>query len=112
MQRLCFSLAGVSGLLAVALAAIGAHLPLDAPEMVRSTAALLGWHAPTLIALGVWNRRQGFLVAVVLAAGLTLFSAAVLIRAFTGTSLGPVAPIGGTVMMIGWALLAVLAWRR
>ena len=29
-----------------------------------------------------------------------------------GVSLGPVAPIGGTVMMAGWLLLAVLAWRR
>jgi len=112
MQRLCFSLAGVSGLLAVALAAVGAHLPLEAPEMVRSVAMLLGWHAPALIALGVWNRRQGFLVAAVLVLGLAIFSGAVLYRASTGVSLGPVAPTGGMILMGGWALLAALAWRR
>lgn len=112
MQRLCFSLAGVSGLLAVALAALGAHLPLDAPDLVRTVSLLLGWHAPALIGLGAWNRKQGFWVAGVLAAGLALFSAGVLVLAFTGISLGPVVPIGGTTMMIGWALLAVLAWPR
>lgn len=112
MQRLCFSLAGVFGLLAVALAAVGAHLPLEAPAMVQSVAMLLGWHAPALIGLGVWNRRQGYLVAAVLAAGMALFAGAVLYRAFTGISLGPVAPMGGTILMAGWALLAVVAWRR
>ncbi|TCH97250.1 DUF423 domain-containing protein [Roseococcus sp. SYP-B2431] len=112
MQRLCFSLAGVFGLAAVGLAAIGAHLPMDAPEMVRSVAMLLGWHAPALIGLGLWNRRQGFLVAGVLALGMILFAGAVLFRAFGGTSLGPVAPAGGMVLMAGWALLALLAWRR
>ncbi|WP_424813479.1 DUF423 domain-containing protein [Roseococcus sp. YIM B11640] len=112
MQRLCLSLAGISGLLAVGLAALGAHAALDAREMVQSVAALLGWHAPALIGLGLWNRRQGFVVAMVMALGLALFSAAVLVRAFTGTSLGPAAPIGGTLTIAAWAILAVVAWRR
>lgn len=112
MQRTCLSLAGVFGLLAVGLAAIGAHAALESRDMVQSVAALLGWHAPALIGLGLWNRRQGFWVAAILAVGMALFAGAVLYRAFTGISLGPVAPTGGTLLMAGWALLAVIAWRR
>lgn len=112
MQRFWFSAAGVCGFLAVGLAAISAHVALDSRAMVQSVAMLLGWHAPALIGLALWQRKQGAWVAGVLLAGLTIFSGAVLLRAFAGVSLGPVAPIGGTLMMLGWLLLAVLAWRR
>ncbi len=110
MQRFWFSAAGVCGALAVGLAAIAAHVALDSRAMVQSVAMLLGWHAPSFIGLGLWGR--GGLVAAVLLAGLTLFSGAVLIRAFFDVSLGPVAPLGGMTMIAGWLLLAVLAWRR
>jgi uncharacterized membrane protein YgdD (TMEM256/DUF423 family) len=110
MQRIWFSAAGLCGALAVGLAAIAAHVALDSRAMVQSVAMLLGWHAPAFIGLGLWGR--GGLVAAVLLTGLTLFSGAVLIRAFLGVSLGPVAPIGGMTMIAGWLLLAVLAWRR
>lgn len=110
MQRFWFSAAGLCGALAVGLAAIAAHADLESRAMVQNVAMLLGWHAPAFIGLGLWGR--GALVAFVLLAGLTLFSGAVLIRAFGGVSLGPVAPIGGLTMIGGWLLLAVLAWRR
>jgi len=112
MQRFWFSMAGLCGALAVGLSAIAAHVALDSRAMVQTVAMLLGWHAPALIALALWQRRRGDWVAGVLLLGLTLFSGAVLIRAFAGVSLGPVAPIGGITMMGGWLLLAVLAWRR
>lgn len=110
MQRFWFSAAGLCGALAVGLAAIAVHVALDSREMVRSVAMLLGWHAPALIGLALWP-RSGWVPGVLLA-GLTLFSGAVLIRAFMGISLGPVAPIGGMTMIGGWLLLAVIAWRR
>jgi len=112
MQRFWFSMAGLCGALAVGLSAIAAHVALDSRNMVQTVAMLLGWHAPTLIALALWNERRGDWVAAALVTGLTLFSGAVLIRAFAGVSLGPVAPIGGVTMIGGWLLLAVLAWRR
>lgn len=112
MQRFWISAAGVSGFLAVGLAAIAAHVPLESRAMVQSVAGLLGWHTPALIGLALWPRPQANWVAGVLLTGLTLFSGAVLVRAFLDTSLGPVAPIGGMTMMAGWLLLAVLAWRR
>lgn len=110
MQRLWLSAAGVCGALAVGLAAIAAHLALDSRAMVQNVAMLLGWHAPAFIGLALWPR--GNAVAALLLAGLVLFSGAVLVRAFLGISLGPVAPIGGMAMIAGWLLLAVLAWRR
>ena len=63
MQRFWFSAAGVCGFLAVGLAAIAAHVALDSRAMVQSVAMLLGWHAPALIGLGLWQRRQGAWVA-------------------------------------------------
>lgn len=110
MQRIWFSAAGVCGALAVGLSAVAAHVALDSRAMVQSVAMLLGWHAPALIGLALWQR--GSLVAGLLLGGLVLFSGAVLLRAFAGVSLGPVAPIGGLTMIGGWLLLAVLAWRR
>lgn len=110
MQRFWFSAAGLCGALAVGLAAIAAHVALDSRSMVQNVAMLMGWHAPAFIGLALWPR--GGPVAATLLLGLTLFSGAVLLRAFAGVSLGPVAPIGGMTMIAGWLLLAVLAWRR
>ena len=103
----------LAGLLAVALAAAGAHLGLAEAEarMLASVTMLLGWHAPALLAVGLWG-PPGRLGGAVLAAGLGLFSLGVLVRVFAGVSLGPVAPIGGSAMMLGWGWLAVAALRR
>lgn len=103
----------LAGLLAVALAAAVAHLGLGEAEarMLGSVTQLLGWHAPALLVMGLWGtpaRWGGRLVAL----GLTLFAVAVLTRVFAGVSLGPVAPVGGIAMMLGWGWLGVVAWRR
>ena len=110
MQRFWFSAAGLCGALAVGLAAIAAHIAFDERAMVQNVAMLLGWHAPALMGLALWQR--GSWVPGLLLAGLTLFSGAMLSRAFLGISLGPIAPLGGMTMIAGWMLLAVLAWRR
>ena len=100
----------LAGFLAVLLAAAGAHLGLGEAEgrMLASVTMLLGFHAPALIAVGVWGAWRGGLL---LGLGLLLFSLAVLSRVFAGISLGPVAPIGGFAMMGGWLWLAMLALR-
>jgi uncharacterized membrane protein YgdD (TMEM256/DUF423 family) len=112
MQRIWFLSAGLAGCAAVALAAIGAHAAGEARGMVDSVAMILGWHAPALLALGVWNARGGHVAASLMLAGVTLFAGAVLLRAFAGVSLGPVAPIGGFAMLAGWLALGVVALRR
>ena len=103
----------LAGLVAVALAAAGAHLGLAEAEarMLSQVTMLLGWHAPALLAVGLWGApaRWG---GTLLAAGLGLFSLGVLARVFGGVSLGPVAPAGGIAMMLGWAWLGAVALRR
>ena len=116
MTRLLPALAGLAGLVAVAVAAVGAHLAAGEAErrMLESVASLAGWHAPALLALGLWadrKRAMGY-AGLVLAAGLTLFCGAVLYRALSGISLGPIAPIGGTTLMLGWVGLGLAALKR
>lgn len=110
MQRLWFSLAGVSGFLGVLLAALSAHGDPARGAMVGQVAVLCGTHAPAFLAIGVWGRAP--IVPALWVLGLTLFGGAVLARAFGGVSLGYVAPLGGLTLMAGWLALAVLAWRR
>jgi uncharacterized membrane protein YgdD (TMEM256/DUF423 family) len=107
MQRSCFTAAGACGLLAVALAAIATHA---GQPIAESVAMLLGWHAPALMAAGLWGRSA--LAPALWSAGLLLFGGALLLRAFAGISLGPVAPIGGLLVMAGWLALGIAAWRR
>jgi uncharacterized membrane protein YgdD (TMEM256/DUF423 family) len=45
-------------------------------------------------------------------AGMILFCGAVWAGALMGQSLGPIAPSGGMLLMLGWALLALAALRR
>lgn len=112
MQRFCLVAAGLAGCAAVALAALGAHVAGAARPMVDSVAMLLGWHAPALLALGVWGGRAARWPAALLAAGLVLFAGAVLLRAFAELSLGPVAPVGGALLMAGWLAVAAAALAR
>lgn len=103
----------LAGFLAVLLAAAGAHLGLAEAEarMLSSVTLLLGFHAPALLAIGLWGqpaRRAGLL----LAAGLGLFAVAVLTRVLAQVSPGPVAPAGGLAMMVGWLWLGLVALRR
>lgn len=113
----------MAGLGAVIMAAVAAHaLPgrLDsaAVAMAQSATQMLGWHAMALLACGLWVGRGGRLTdclahwaGTAFLAGLILFCGSVYALALTGIRLGPLAPIGGSLLMLGWALLAVSALR-
>jgi uncharacterized membrane protein YgdD (TMEM256/DUF423 family) len=105
------------------MAAIAAHaLPgrLDARglAMVNTAIQMQMWHALALVLTGIWCRvapaaalRLGKLAGAAFIAGLLLFCGAVYSQAIAGIPLGPAAPIGGTLCMAGWVLLAVSALR-
>jgi uncharacterized membrane protein YgdD (TMEM256/DUF423 family) len=118
MDRVFAGLAAVSGFLAVALGAFGAHLLRDrlGPDLLSvwqtaqrlhlfHTAALLflawaaaRWPGPATVAAG-W----------LFIAGLVLFSGSLYALALTGARwLGAVTPFGGAAFLAGWL---VLAWR-
>jgi uncharacterized membrane protein YgdD (TMEM256/DUF423 family) len=118
MARLWIGLGALAGLLAVALAAVAAHgLDSIGPTrlaMLRNANQMQGWHALALLFCGLWAPRGGRLTDAAGAAftlGLLLFCGAVDTLALTGMSLGVLAPIGGTLLMLGWLSLLLSAWR-
>lgn len=118
MQRLWIGLGALAGLLAVAMAALAAHgLAVIGPgrlEMARNALQMQGWHALALLACGLWAPRGGRFVhwaGVAFAAGMVLFCGAVYGLALGGWPVGRLAPVGGTLLMVGWVLLGVSALR-
>ena len=122
MQRTWIALGSLAGVTTVAMAALGAHalggLDPAALAAVRSGIEMQGWHALALLACGLWAPRGGKLVdaaGVAFAAGIVLFCGGVYAVGLFGVRLGPTAPVGGTLLMVGWVLLgisAVVAARR
>ena len=120
MHRVWIVLGALAGLGAVGMAAAAAHaLTGLSPAMLRATDSAVqmqGWHALALVACGLWaERRGGRLVHAAgagLAAGLLLFCGAVYALTLSGVSTGPAAPIGGSLLMLGWLLLAASAFAR
>jgi len=111
------ALGGVTGLLAVAAAAGAAHMPLDAGQSraVVSAVQMQGWHALALLACGIWGAQGGRLTHAAGAAfafGMLLFCGTIYAGAFGGPHLGALAPVGGSLLMLGWGLLGLSALRR
>jgi uncharacterized membrane protein YgdD (TMEM256/DUF423 family) len=118
VQRLWIGFGALAGFGAVVMAAVAAHAMAGigpaGQRMVQSAIEMEGWHALALLGTGLWSPRGGRLADLAGTAftlGTLLFCAAVYLLAFTGSSLGPVAPIGGTLCMIGWLLLGLSALR-
>jgi uncharacterized membrane protein YgdD (TMEM256/DUF423 family) len=98
-----------------ALAAHGlSRLDPAALHTVQTGIQMQGWHALALLATGIWAPRGGWLAdaaAAAFAAGVLMFCGAVYSQAVFGLNLGPLAPTGGTTLMIGWTLLGASALR-
>jgi uncharacterized membrane protein YgdD (TMEM256/DUF423 family) len=122
MHRVWLGSGAVAGAVAVALAAWLAHgapARLDAARlgMAQNAATMLGWHALALLATGLWaERRAGqrlpHLAGAAFALGLLLFCGGVFGAAAGVPRLGPVAPVGGSLLIGGWLLLLLAALRR
>lgn len=116
LDRVLLALAGLSGLLGVAASAAAAHT--SGGETLKTAAQFLLFHAPLvvgLVALGAGGATRGIptrLAAAGILLGLLLFSGDLAMRGLTGAALFPMAaPIGGTVLMLGWAMvIAAAAW--
>ena len=116
MQRLWIGLGALAGLLAVAMAAAVAHVVPDpaAQAMAGRAVQMQGWHALALLATGLWAPRGGLpahLAGAAFVLGMVAFCGAVYALALGGPHFGPLAPAGGTLLMLGWALLGVSAIR-
>ena len=118
-ERLLIVLGALAGLGAVGMAAAASHaLParLDPAAMaaVGSAVQMQGWHALALLACALWSPQGGALARAAGAAfalGTALFCGAIYLRTLAGLSIGPAAPAGGVLLMLGWALLGLSAIR-
>lgn len=122
MAKMFITLASLSGMLAVAFGAFGAHAlknRLDGYAMgVFQTAVQYHfYHSLALLAVGVIAlshpqvallRSSGWLFAV----GIVVFSGSLYLLSFSGLRwLGAVTPIGGLAFIAGWACLAAASWK-
>jgi len=122
MDRLFFILGSLSGGLAVALGAFGAHglrsrLTPDLLATFETGVRYEMYHALALLAIAWavthWTRSAlpstaGWLFV----AGTILFSFSLYLLALTGARwLGAITPLGGVAFVAGWICLALAAWR-
>lgn len=122
--RTIWTAAATLGLLGVALGAFGAHAlkaQLTASGRVETyelAVRYVLYHALALFAVGFLHERfpgAGIGRAALLqSAGVALFSGSLLVLALTGwVGAALVTPLGGVLMLAGWAwLLYCIAWRR
>lgn len=110
------------GFFTVALGAFGAHglrglVSADLLANWSTATDYLGLHALAILACGLWllQRPEDHWVhraAFALLPGILLFSGSLYAMVLTGQrALGMVTPIGGLLLLVGWALLVYGAWR-
>ncbi len=112
MSRIWMALGALSGLVAVAMAAWASHgLAPERATLAMTGVQLQAWHALALFGTGLLaERRQGRVLHVAgfcFALGSLCFCGGVYLRALADVSIGLVTPIGGMLMLLGWALLAL-----
>ncbi len=117
MTRLFVAVGASAGLTAVGMAAYSAHAAIDPTRAtaLANAVQMQGWHALALLFTGLWAERGGWLARAAglgFIVGMLLFCGAVYASILGGIRMGPVAPTGGTVLMLAWALLAASALRR
>jgi len=122
MTRLFFGLGSISGGLAVALGAFGAHvlrdrLAVDMLANFETGVRYQMYHALALLAvawaISRWPDSGLPIVAGWLfVAGTLLFSGSLYVMALNGLRwLGAITPLGGVAFVAGWLCLLLAAWR-
>ena len=116
MNKLFLQSGAILGLLGVAIGAFGAHAFAKMLEASGRTATFETavkyqfYHALVLILIGLlfkeiptkWMTYSGYAVLI----GVLIFSGSLYTICFTGIkAFGAVAPIGGTLIIVGWGLL-------
>lgn len=120
LASILMTVAALQGVAGVSLAAAAAHV--DANPLLATASQFLMIHAAAGLALAVRAERQGLhgrlfgAAALLLQAGVTLFSGDLAARVYLGGKLFPyAAPIGGSLTILAWAMLAacgLLEMRR
>lgn len=105
--------AALNGAMSVAVGAFGAHgVPADAKTLLTTGAQYQMVHATLAAVLAVWpaSGRAGRIAGWLVASGGLIFCLSLLLIAVGGMRfMGAVAPVGGTLMVGGWLVLAARA---
>lgn len=115
-------IAALSGFLAVALGAFGAHglkdkLPADMMAVYQTAVLYQFLHTLVLLITAVlmlhWGKTMPLLIAAwAFVAGIVIFSGSLYALVFSGIKiLGAITPIGGFALLIGWLALFVAALK-
>ncbi|OBQ89400.1 DUF423 domain-containing protein [Mesorhizobium sp. AA23] len=110
-SRILVLAGGLVGAAGVALSAAAAH---GGGAFTGTSSSFLLMHAPVFLAIGlIGGSRYLRIASLALLVGLLLFSGDLLARDFLGSRLFPMsAPIGGTLLIVGWLAIAISAqWR-
>ena len=122
MGRVFMVILGIAGAMSVGLGAFGAHslearLSADMLATFETAVRYQFYHTlglvAVVIAIGRWPASKlpvasGWLFVL----GMALFSGSLYLLVATGKSwLGAVTPLGGVAFIVGWLLLAAVAWR-
>jgi uncharacterized membrane protein YgdD (TMEM256/DUF423 family) len=114
--------AAVGGFLTVGIGAFAAHglrgaVDARALAWIETGVRYQAWHSLALLGVAALMAvRPGRLLSLSAAAfvlGIVLFSGSLYGLALTGSrGFALVTPFGGTLFLVGWALLAIHAWRQ
>jgi uncharacterized membrane protein YgdD (TMEM256/DUF423 family) len=120
MDRLFFLLGSLSGFLAVALGAFGAHglrsrIGPDMLAIFETGVRYQMYHALALLAVAWaatrWPGNAVTSAGWLFLAGTVIFSGSLYLLSLTGMRwLGAITPLGGLAFMAGWLCLAWAAW--
>ena len=103
--------AALSAALAIAAGAFGAHgaASAEAADWLRTGAQYQMIHAVAAIVLA----RRAPMVTAILLVGAAIFAITLYAMAMGAPRwFGAITPIGGTLLILGWLMLAVAVWRR
>lgn len=112
-------IAGLSGMTAVAMGAFAAHglkatLNSEHLALIQTAAQYQLWHTLALGLSAVWPQgsRSLRLASWSFALGILLFSGSLYLLGLTDWPLGIVTPLGGCLLLLGWAALAFHGFCR
>lgn len=121
-ERTFLLLGAIGGFLSVALGAFGAHalkqiLSPGLLEVFHTGVDYQAIHSLALLLTGLLARRfDGRALRLAgwsFASGMLIFSGSLYLLALTDARwFGAITPIGGTLLLFGWAALASAVWRR
>ena len=123
MAKTLLLMAAISGMLAVALGAFGAHglksrLTLELMSVYQTAVQYHFYHTFALLIVGLLLvqypdaqllKVSGYLFV----AGLVVFSGSLYVLALTGIKwLGAITPLGGLALIAGWITMAIAIYRN